>query len=31
MNDVKQSINIRDELHFSVIHRRMNAMGPVQS
>ena len=25
------SVNIRDEFHFSDIHRSMNAMGPVQS
>ena len=30
-NDVKQSINIRDEFHVSVVHRRMNVIGPVQS
>ena len=28
---LKQSIDIRDEFHFSVVHRSMNAMGPVQS
>ena len=27
----KQSINIRDQFHFSVVHQRMNVMGPVQS
>ena len=27
----KQSVNIRDEFHFSDIHRNMNAMGIVQS
>ena len=27
----KQSIDIRDEFHFSVVHRSMNAVGPVQS
>ena len=27
----KQSINIRDEFHFSEIHGSMNATGPVQS
>ena len=27
----KQSINIRDEFHFSVVHRNMNAMSPLQS
>ena len=30
-NDVKQSVNIRDEFHFSEVHGNMNAMGPVQS
>ena len=30
-NSVKQSVNIRDEIHFSDIRRSMNAMGPVQS
>ena len=30
-NDVKkQMVNIRDEVHFSDIHRSMNAMGTVQ-
>ena len=28
---LKQSINIRDEFHFSVVPRSMHAMGPVQS
>ena len=27
----KQSIDIRDEFHFSVVHRSINAMDPVQS
>ena len=27
-NDVKTSVNIRDELHFPDIHRSMNAIGP---
>ena len=27
-NDVKQSVNIRDEFHFSEVHRSMNATVP---
>ena len=26
-----QSVNIRDEFHFSEVHGSMNATGPVQS
>ena len=28
-NDVKQSVNIRDEFHFSEVNGSMNATGPV--
>ena len=27
----KQSVNIKDEFHFSEVHGSMNATGPVQS
>ena len=30
-NNEEKSANIRDELHFSDIHQRMNAMCPVES
>ena len=29
--DVKIRVNVRDEFHFSEVHRSMNATGPVQS
>ena len=28
---LKESVNIRDEFHFSEVHGSMNATGPVQS